>query len=44
MALLQEAKARGYHKVTELQKDKWFDPLRSRTDFQALLGEGPDPR
>jgi hypothetical protein len=37
MKRLREAVDRGYKNVPQLQKDKTFDPLRDREDFQKLL-------
>ena len=35
--LLRQANARGYKDVERLKKDKHFDPLHAREDFQQLL-------
>jgi eukaryotic-like serine/threonine-protein kinase len=37
MKRLREGVGRGYKNVPQLQKDKTFDPLREREDFQKLL-------
>jgi len=37
MAALREAISAGYRDVTEMRRDTKLDPLRSRSDFQALL-------
>jgi tetratricopeptide (TPR) repeat protein len=39
MAALRQALSNGYKDIAHLQKDKDFDPLRSRGDFQTQLAE-----
>jgi tetratricopeptide (TPR) repeat protein len=42
VVLLRQAFAHGYKGAARLKKDKVFDPLRSRPDFQKLVAELPD--
>jgi serine/threonine-protein kinase len=43
MELLRQAVAKGYKDAAHLKKDGDLDPLRARSDFQALLAELDKP-